>query len=486
MKVLISESNLTKIADAIRNRLGVEDRYTPNNMGATIQDSLMRMTSNGTIETYMAADTAYGRVRGGNFVEKIVYGTTNPVNKISDIEPFIIRSVKLSSNKVLVSWVTKYEENNKITAVVCTINNDNSVTAGNPITLPVDYVVMFDATLLTENTVIVGSLSNAMNITVLGIENTTITILKNKTFNEIQGYGVIRVAKKDNTHFVTAVGKSDGTVVMCMAMDNNGEPQKYGNTLTLSGAFTRGDISDKSIDMLVLNGNTCIIVISKNTGEGDITGLVVTKCAINDSGITKTEEVISSAQWPVWGQSQVSVQLLRDDREHSQDRIFILGGGTLLHPNSFAVILSINPTLQVLKLIGTPLFDDTTQYFSVDAIAVYENCVLCSFGGVINPTGKTKVMLVKVGLDNNLTPLITKEYVGIFMDTPVTQLNGSRMFISGAIPTTQQENPHVGASVFNFTYGVSEILHGKFYGIAMDTAENGKDVKVCVPNEEVQ
>jgi hypothetical protein len=489
MKVLISESNLTKIANAIRSRLGVEDRYTPNNMGATIQDNLMRIPSNGTFETYMAADTVYGRVQGGNFVERFAEGNTNPVNKINDINvhPYLICMVKLSSNKVLVLWVTTLNVNSRITAVVCTINDNNSVTVGNSIILPVEGVLAFHATLLTESTVIVGSLSNSMNITVLGIENTTITTLKNKTFNETQGYKVIKVAKKDNTHFITVVGKDDGTVGMCMAMNNNGEPQKYGNVLNAGGVHTGADTKGNSIDVLVLNGNTCVIVKSSPTGQGNVAGLTIIKCTIDDNGITETDTVSSSSTYPIYGQAQVSAQLIRDDRAHKDDRIFILGGGSNLHL-TFAVVCKVNPTLGFLKVIPEPLFNDTTSYSSVSAIATYENCILCSLGGsFLNPQQvKTKVMLIKVGLDNNLTQLITKEYAGVCGNVPVERLEGSKMFITGAIPGIDQQPLYVGTSVFNFTYGVREMLHGNFYGIATNPAINGEETKVCIPPEVIQ
>lgn len=488
MKVLISESNLTKIANAIRSRLGVEDRYRPSNMGDTIQNNLMRIPSNGTFETYMVADGVYGRVQGGNFVERFAEGTTNPVNKLNDItvHPYLVRMVKLSSNKVLVLWVTSANVNNKITAVVCTINDDNSVTAGNPITLPVEGVIAFHATLLTENTVIVGSVSNAMNITVLLIENTTITILKNKTFNETQGYKVIKVAKKDDTNFVTVVGKDDGTVGMCMKIDNQGEPQTYGNVLNSTGVHTGVDTKGNSIDVLVLNGSTCVIVKSNTTGQGSVDGLTLIKCTINDNGITSTETVSSTAQYPIFGQAQVSAQLIRDDRTHKDDRIFILGGGSNLHL-TFAVVCKVNPTLGFLKVIPSPLFDDTNNYSSVSAIATYENCILCSLGGSLNPQQvKTKVMLIKVGLDNNLTQLIAKEYAGVCGNVPVERLEGSKMFITGAIPGIDQQPLYMGTSVFNFTYGVREMLYGNFYGIATNPAVNGEETKVCIPPEVMQ
>jgi hypothetical protein len=60
------------------------------------------------------------------------------------------------------------------------------------------------------------------------------------------------------------------------------------------------------------------------------------------------------------------------------------------------------------------------------------------------------------------------------------------MFITGAIPGIDQQPLYMGTSVFNFTYGVREMLHGKFYGIAMDTAINGEETKVCIPPEVIQ
>lgn len=128
-KVLVSESNLTDIADSIRSKLGVNTLYMPGQMSDAI-DSIETgggLEINGVIKAYPAK----GTIDAGDFVTYVnEYGTGNDETLSTAVNSGTAMSaVALSEGKVFIAYPSGSEK--YLYGVVCTING-TTITPGTP------------------------------------------------------------------------------------------------------------------------------------------------------------------------------------------------------------------------------------------------------------------------------------------------------------------------------------------------------------------
>lgn len=466
MKVLVSEEHLTNVATAIRNKLKVDTKYKPSEMSAAIEKIKHLPGNMSGLETHAAVSD----INEIDFVSLIHKVTNNQVTKISDISPYTIRSVKLSSTKVFVAWTTKDEENNRITAVICTITQEGQVTTGNLLTLGVGYVRNFDVIALTENKVVVGSVSSAADITILNIDGTTITSTGSGTITgELSGGKTIKLAKIDNEKFVAVYSTSDATVGMCISI-SSGSPVQFGSTLNESGSYLEPDSGGNSIAVLAVNENKYAIFRS-NPGQAS-NGITAFSCTVNEGGISKDEEKVLPGEG---GCSQVSATLLKGDE------IFIAFGASIPKSNKvYGIVCSITPSIShgvAAEIEGNAISD-------INATTVYNNFVVVAFGGYVSISpGSTKVALFAAN-KINITKLLETTHTQLYGATAIEYLENAQVFLSNAIKFTENEDSHVGVVTSDFYEGVGSTNHNVIYGVAATSGKFGETIDVCVPVRE--
>lgn len=467
MKVLVSEEHLTNIATAIRNKLTVDTKYKPSEMSAAIE-KIKRLPGNMSgLETH----AAMSNIDEIDFVSLIHKLTNSQVTKISDIRPYTIRSVKLSPTKVFIALSTKDEESNRITAVICTITQEGQVTIGNLLTLGVGQVRNFDVIALTENKVVVGSVSSAADITILNIDGTTITEIGGGAITgELPNNKTIKLAKIDNEKFVAVYSTPDATVGMCLSI-SSGSPVIFGNTLNESGSYLEPHIMGNSIAILAVNENKYAIFRS-NPGQIS-NGITVFSCTVNGEGISKDAEKVIPGEC---GCSQVSATLFKDDE------IFVAFGGTVeKNQTAYGIVCSITPSIN----FGSAVEIEGGQISCIDATTAYNNLVVVAFGGYVDvQPGSTKVALFnadKISIQKLLETTHTQLYGGVAIE----YLGGAKVFLSSTIKFTENEDSHVGAVTSEFYEGVISTNHNdNIYGVAATSGALGETIDVCVPVRE--
>ena len=150
-KVLVSEENLTNIADSIRSKLDVETTYKPGQMSAAI-DSIE--TGGGlecAINQYIVASD--GNINAGDLVSYINQNIgTDTALYTGDY--YECRAVALSDDKVLITYAipASYVD---ILGMICTIDG-TTITVGTPVTLLTSVVNSHQLFKLTDKKVFIG------------------------------------------------------------------------------------------------------------------------------------------------------------------------------------------------------------------------------------------------------------------------------------------------------------------------------------------
>lgn len=467
MKVLVSEEHLTNIATAIRNKLKVDTKYKPSEMGAAIE-KIKRLPGN---MSGLEAHAAMSDIDEIDFVSLIHKVNNSQVTKISDISPYTIRSVKLSPTKVFIAWTTKDEESNRITAVICTITQEGQVTMGNLLTLGVGHVKNFDVIALTENKVVVGSVSSSVDITILNIDGTTITETVSKIMSgELPDKKTIKLAKIDNEKFVAVYSHPDATVGMCISI-SSGSPVPFGNTLNESGSYLEPHILGNSIAILAVNENKYAIFRS-NPGQVS-NGITVFSCTVNGEGISKDAEKVIPGEC---GCSQVSATLLEGDE------IFVAFGVALEKQfKAYGIVCSITPTIN----FGNAVEIDGDSISAINATTAYNNFVVVAFGGYVDvQPGSTKVALFAAN-KINIIKLLETTHTQLYDGVAIEYLGGAKVFLSNGIKFTENEDSHVGVVTSEFYEGVISTTHNdNIYGVAATSGAVGERIDVCVPVRE--
>ena len=110
--VIINDTNLTNIANAIRNKTGSTNTYKPSEMAGAI-NSITTGSGGGESETYISAGVAngvVGKMNSGSYYNQIDFSKTLPeVNLFTNMNWILIFSMKING----IYYVWKYDAKSK-------------------------------------------------------------------------------------------------------------------------------------------------------------------------------------------------------------------------------------------------------------------------------------------------------------------------------------------------------------------------------------
>ena len=404
-KVLVSEENLTNIADSIRSKLDVETTYKPGQMSAAI-DSIETgggLEINGKKENFIP----YGAVLAGDFVRN-----RNTFSMASDESMVSIQNaarnittVALDENRVFVTYLKLHNTSKNyygIYGVICTIDGTTVTSIGEEVTIftpsATGYHIV-SAVKLTADKVFIA-LSRSSNTYPIGrvctIDGSTITVGTSTTLASNYSTNISVSRLTDNKVFIAYASAGDSTAsiprhlkgIVCTI---DGTTITSGTDTTLIQTAGAGAV----ISAVCLDSTKVFIAHSSDNTNYYLNGLV---CNISDTTITAGTDttLVSVANY---GKVISGIKLYGYKVFIAYSTGGVIRGtvctisGTTITAGSYVVISSY-PTTSMYTYLSTSIISGTK------VLVMYKESYIC--GRICNcPAGTEITMYGNFGFDSS-------------------------------------------------------------------------------------